>query len=184
MTLRWYGLLINPEPWAMGQVSVGKKNGRVFPIVGKNSQLAAYQEAVRESMEEQWPDKITGDVRLVFLFWRNLAVYTSQTGRQVQKHKPDTTNLQKATEDALQGILFKNDNQVVDVRSHMVEVGTETVGRVVIGIEEHNPVEQHPWLQYDSTLIKKFSTVPSDTEVTDAIEKRLTWGATDGSDSI
>src|SRR5687768_284355 len=100
-------LQLNPEPWTAPSVSVGRgKGGKVFPQVYANAQLKAYQEAVREEARSQLPDKwepYEGEILLHFYFWRQMADYESHQAKRVRKHQADVTNMQKATEDALQG---------------------------------------------------------------------------------
>lgn len=130
MNDRWFFLPINPEQWAIGPVSVGRKGGKIYPIVGQNSQLHAYQEAIGEELNdvEQMPE---GKYSLTFYVWRVQAEYEGKT-RKIKKHEVDATNIQKATEDALQGVLFGNDRDVRDVRTVVVEQGSSDV--VVPGI--------------------------------------------------
>lgn len=128
----WYIIKINPEPWAIGPVSVGRKNGGVFPIVGQNKQLASYQEAVREALSDGL--LVDYEVKITFYFWRRLETYVAK--RKVTKHQVDATNLQKGTEDALQGILIFNDRQVRDVRSVIWEQGENVDPMIAIKFEK------------------------------------------------
>ncbi len=130
----WFCLPINPEPWAIGPVSVGRRNGGLFPIVGQNAGLAAYQAAVREEMGDGY-ELLTGPQKVRFYFWRNQVAYKSAGKRMVQKHVADVTNLQKGLEDALQGVLFENDRDTHDIRSVLVEQGPDIVGKVLFSIE-------------------------------------------------
>lgn len=134
MSLRWFVLDVNPEPWAIGPVGVSRKGGKLIPFVGQNAQLAAYQQAIREELGPQ--EMMEGKFHLTFIFFRNRAEYETPQARTHRKHEADLTNLQKATEDALQGVLFKNDKDVVDVHSIMAEQGPDVVGRIIIEIYE------------------------------------------------
>jgi Holliday junction resolvase RusA-like endonuclease len=136
---RWFVIDVNPEPWAIGDLSVGRRNGKVFPMVGRNNQLHDYKEAIKEALGEHH-ELIEGKVQLKFYFWRNRPPYRTPQGRTARKHEADVTNMQKATEDALQGILFKNDKDTNDVHSVLVEQGPEVNGRVVIGIRPSTDV--------------------------------------------
>lgn len=129
----WFVLDVNPEPWAIGDLSVGRRGGKAFPMVGRNQQLHMYKEAVREELGDPglWFD---GKVELRFYFWRRRDEYKTPQARTHRKHEADATNMQKATEDALQGVLFKNDKDVNDVRSVVVEQGADVYPRVVIAI--------------------------------------------------
>lgn len=131
---RWFILSINPEPWAVGSLAVGRRDGKVYPYIGPNAQLVAYQEAIREELGDDH-ELTSGDLKIRFYFWRQLSAYTTTSGRSHRKHQTDTTNLQKALEDALQGILFKNDRAVKDIRSVIVDQGQNVVPKIVISID-------------------------------------------------
>jgi Holliday junction resolvase RusA-like endonuclease len=130
---RWYVLEVNPEQWAIGDVSVGRKNGKLFPTVGRNAQLYNYQQAVKELLDgtQMLPE---GKYRLEFFFWRQQSTYTGDR-KKVKKNQVDATNLQKALEDALQGVLFGNDRDVVDIHSVIVEQGPDVRPMVILGVE-------------------------------------------------
>lgn len=131
---RWFVLDINPEPWAVGPLDLGRRNGKVYATMGQNQQLAAFQEAVREEIgegHEVWE----GAVKLTIYFWRNRADYRTAHDRIVRKNDADATNMGKATEDALQGLLFVNDRQNNDVRYVIVEQGPEVKGKIAICVE-------------------------------------------------
>jgi len=107
----------------------------MFPIMGQNQQLAAYQEAIREEMEGAYREPLTGRQAVRFYFWRNQASYVTVSGRKHTKHEADATNMQKALEDALQGVLFDNDRDTWDIRSVIVEQGPEVFGKVLFSVE-------------------------------------------------
>jgi Holliday junction resolvase RusA-like endonuclease len=111
--------------------------------MGRNAQLDAYKQAIAEDLGDGH-DMLTGKVKLEFYFWRHRAEYTTPQGRSHRKHEADLTNMQKATEDALQGILFVNDKDNNDVHSIVVEQGPDVVGRVVLSIE---PNTEHPAIE-------------------------------------
>lgn len=118
MNHKYFILHINPEPWAIGEVSRTKHGARISP----NPNLAAFQNAVREELSEakMLPDDFR---KLTFYFWRQQARYIDTKDRIRQRNQADATNMQKALEDALQGVLFKNDREVRDVRSVIVDQG-------------------------------------------------------------
>lgn len=136
--MAWYLLRINPEPWAVGPLDIGRRGGKVYATMGQNQQLAAYQEAVRDEIQMQNPVMLTpqsGDgIGLRIFFWRNRAEYTTPGQRKHRKHEADVTNLVKATEDALQGILFDNDRDNVHVEGWMVEQGPDVDGKILIEV--------------------------------------------------
>lgn len=128
---QWYVLKLNPEPWRIGPIAcVGKRGIRV----GRDQQLAAYQEAIKESLGKC--KMIEGKVRLVIYLWRNRPEYTTALSRRHRKHEADATNMQKALEDALQGVLFRNDRDVVDIRTVVVEQGPDVSECIIIRVRD------------------------------------------------
>lgn len=130
----WYILEINPDPWAIGPVGYARKNGKMTAYVGRNQQLDAYKQAVAEEMQSKNPKLLEGKIGLVLFWWRTIEEYTTPQSRKARSHDADNTNIQKATEDALQGILYKNDKDVVFNQTTMVEQSPDTPGRVVVGV--------------------------------------------------
>ena len=122
---RYYVLWINPEPWKVGPVS--------YKRVGKDPSLEAYQEAVREALLQSNPEQLPGKVDVEFWFWHRRVRYQGAK-KVVVKNEIDATNMQKATEDAIQGVLLGNDRNVVNITSHKMEDSEETDGKVVIRI--------------------------------------------------
>lgn len=123
---------INPEPWAIGPVGVTNKGGRPRGFVGQNQQLRNYQEAVKLDIKNQILGTETSrhlptfcPVRLHLFFYRRLDSYELQTGRKGSRNAVDATNMQKAFEDALQGVLFANDRNNIQVCSVIAEQGPE-----------------------------------------------------------
>lgn len=141
-----YLLRLNPIPWTV-QVGIGRrKGGGVYPQVYKSDELKTYQEAVKEAIVT--PIILEGEIDLVFLFWRQMPDYETHQGKRARKHQADATNMQKALEDALQGVLFANDRDVRSVESHIIEQGHDTDPLVVILIRSHVPTlwETVDWL--------------------------------------
>lgn len=160
----WRVLCINPEPWAIGPLSLGRKKGGLFPLVGPNQQLVTFQRAIREELATI---KLTeGEVELDFYFWRKLESYKSGN-RNVVKKAADVTNLQKATEDALQDLAITNDRHVRRISSHLVEQGEDVDPRIVLRIRKY----QH----FDPQQIPDFiwQIIDLDAEVAD---QPLSWG--------
>lgn len=135
-TMRWFTLPLNPEPWKVGPLDLGRKNGHIFPKIGPDAGLVAFQEAVRETIGEQ--PMLTGHIVLRFFFWRQQATYQMENGKRKMRHVADATNLQKALEDALQGVLFPNDREVDDVHSVIVEQGPKVTPLIIIGVDSHD----------------------------------------------
>lgn len=138
---RWFALDLNPEPWSLGPVGSARRGGKIVSFVGRNAQLHAYEEAVKEAIGDQtW---VEGPIELRFYFSRVRSEYTTPQARSHRKHEADLTNLQKATEDALQGVLFKNDKDVKSVHSVMVDQGPEVQSYIIIGIRQHQQITSH-----------------------------------------
>lgn len=136
VTSKWYIIDdVNPEPWAIGPLGVGKRHdGKWYPYVGPNQQLVTYQRAVKEQLEDFTPPMLSGAVGLRFFFWRRLPLVSTTSGRSHRSHVADATNLQKGLEDALQGIFFGNDVQVKDIKSVIVEQSGTTQSKIVINV--------------------------------------------------
>lgn len=129
-------LWINPEPWAVGTISSGRKNGKIFSRMSPDPNLVAFQKAVKESFEglPMLPADFT---KLTFYFWRQQAVYLDAADRRRHRNQADATNMQKGLEDALQGILFENDRNVREIRSVIVEQGPKIEPCIVIQAERY-----------------------------------------------
>lgn len=126
---------INPEPWAAPDIFRGRGV--------KNADLRAFQNAVNELVslelhrrEMRVPvfPKATPLV-VCFGFWRQQATSRSSSGRNVRSRAADATNMQKATEDALQKLIFDNDRHNLTVASHVIEQGDEVEPAVLVFIE-------------------------------------------------
>lgn len=127
---------INPEPWTASQSSTGKKNGKLVTRFFKDEKLRSYQEAVKESLRADYPDflPLTENAMLRLFLWRRL-----DKGAQVM----DTTNGQKALEDALQGVLLSNDRQDLYVTTILMSQTKDTEPLIIIKLQ---PWEVEPWL--------------------------------------
>jgi Holliday junction resolvase RusA-like endonuclease len=128
--VHYYVLHINPEPWAIGNIN--------YKSISPNLTLKAFQEAVRDEMEgvEQLP---AGEYRLRFYFWRQMARYIDMNDKMKSRHQADATNMQKALEDALQGVLIDNDRNVRHIGSLIMAQGTHVEPRIVIAAEMFQP---------------------------------------------
>jgi hypothetical protein len=154
MEARWYHLNVNPEPWAIGALGIGKRGGKFFPTVAPNHQMVAYKEAVAGELEGVAPLP-PGTYSLTFYFWRLVENFETESGTRKFKNFADATNLQKATEDALQGALFDNDRNVRDVRSVIVDQGYDVKPGVVIRADlwaglDPNEIPPHMWEVIDA----------------------------------
>lgn len=131
-----YVLPLNPEPWTAPNVA--RRGPRSGVIVYKNEQLRTYQEAVKELLRQagaavEHPPGTRLSLR--FYFWRRLDVLDRKTGTKASSSEADATNMQKATEDAIQGVLIDNDRNVVHVESWLMEQDRSTIPRVIIIVE-------------------------------------------------
>lgn len=137
--ITWYLVEgINPQPWQASEGQIGRKAGKLFIHFHKPETLRSYQEAVSETFKKQNPQavEVEGDISLTFAFWRQLEEGESYaTNRKTRSNIADATNLQKAMEDALQGILFANDRQVRSVRSVIMEQGQLTEPAILVGVQ-------------------------------------------------
>lgn len=141
---KWYVLAVNPEPWRVGPLSVGRrKGGGTFPQIGRDQQLRAYQEAVQEELKLKYditgtePVDINKEWVLTIYFWHRLEEYESRSGRRARDQRADLTNLVKATEDAIQGFLIYNDVHVREQHTCIAERSGDIQGCVVIKLEEY-----------------------------------------------
>lgn len=133
----WYSIFgLNPEPWQASEGSVGRKSGKLFVAFHKPEQLRNYQEALKEQIVQQNKDIILheGNLDVTFYFWRELASFDTGT-KKSRAHYADATNLVKSTEDALQGILYKNDRIIRSSRGIIVSQDSETEPAIVVNIK-------------------------------------------------
>jgi len=125
----WYVIEgINPVPWTAASFG----SGRAY----KSGLLTAYQSALAEEMRYRYPDAPCepGIIELRFMFWRRLEK-TYKGHNQVA----DATNLQKSAEDALQGVLYDNDQKVIHVSSWVVRQDKETEPRIAVCVRRLDP---------------------------------------------
>ncbi len=132
---------INPEPWTaplLAKKIVGRK---MVPIAYPKAELKIYKEAISETVtaalqEAGVPLPVfpKGTLLIVeFFFWRQLEQYRSlESGRLVTPKQPDTTNMTKSTEDALQKVLYHNDVHNRVTSGHLVECGAEVEPRILV----------------------------------------------------
>ncbi len=130
----FYVIALNAEPWAIGPLGVARKNG-VHPYIGPNQKLQAYQEALREHL--QGSPMTTGEVEVRLIIWRQIESMKVYTGKNRKGKTSDATNIQKATEDALQGVLIENDRNVRKISTQIVSQKEDTMPCIVIGIKPY-----------------------------------------------
>jgi Holliday junction resolvase RusA-like endonuclease len=130
---------INPVPWTSPTVAVGKKNGKAYPQVYSSAELKGYKEAIKEHFQEKYPDfePIEDEVALRFFLYRRLDSLERGTKRKSRGSVADATNMQKATEDALQGLLFVNDIQVVHAETWVMAQHADVEPCIVVNLIWH-----------------------------------------------
>lgn len=128
-----YILRINPEPWAMGTAFPMK--GRGGAGISPNRKLVAFQAAAKEAILADYEPitLILDPILLRFYFSRKLETL-SYGDKKAHANGSDATNMQKALEDAMQGILYKNDSQVVAVESVVCWQDADTDPFVIIEV--------------------------------------------------
>lgn len=156
----WYIARINPVPWTSPSVSIGRKNGKPYPLVYSAAELKTYKSGLKEELENNYPDipLIEDEIGIEFFFYRRLDTLDRGKRRSGHGQEADATNLQKSTEDALQGLLFKNDRQVISAHSWIMEQGIEVDPLVVIHLIWHPDRPDLP--DYVSERINNTPTLP------------------------
>lgn len=119
---------INPEPWSAG---TAYKRGPHAVGIAKDGKLRAYQDALIDEFPVQNPnqtmlDKNDTKLDVSFYFWRQTAANGAVA---------DATNMQKATEDALQGLLYSNDRNNHKVSSTIMEQTPTTEPCIMIVVD-------------------------------------------------
>lgn len=134
---------VNPEPWAVGKAYAARtKTGAVRGGISPNKKVQSYQRALKDELKDLPGIKMhePGEHGLVLRlwFWRQIEV-ASRGERKSSGHIADVTNLQKSTEDALQGILFENDSSIRFVVSEIVEQEVSTIPTIAIEVWRYPP---------------------------------------------
>lgn len=137
----WVTAETNPQPWnvelALGFNNATRKN---YPKAVPSPQLVTFQKALSTIIRNGNPKMTAGEVEVKIFIWRQMEVYRShKTDRNIRKHQADATNMQKAIEDAVQGILIENDRNVRRITTEIVEQGHDVTGRVVISVGPYVP---------------------------------------------
>jgi len=132
---------INPTPWMSPDLSVGRsKGGKPYPIAYSPAAMRAYEDAIKESFDQAYPGtapfKEGTQLSAIFFVWRKLDQYKTPTGRNQTAKRADATNMQKATEDALQKRLYVNDVDNFIVATRIVEQSTETEPKILVVVSD------------------------------------------------
>lgn len=136
---------INPEPWVAPEHGLGRKGGKVFVQTYKSSGLQSYQDAVKEEIVAQnghlsdWSAAREERLQVTFWLWRTLD-QSEVDSRRRTRNVADATNMQKSLEDALQGLLYKNDRLNVDVRTIVVEQSADTMPHITIEVRSGHDI--------------------------------------------
>jgi len=133
-----YAFAINPQPWVAPTFGVGKFGGKFRPTPTPDKTLVTYQEAIRASLREAGATPLSGPYSLRFTFSRELEQFLTPSGRRKQRNAADATNMQKATEDALQKVLIENDVDVHYVVSDRCAQGVAIKPFVIIELKYEN----------------------------------------------
>lgn len=134
---------INPEPWRSPSLGIKKVGRRSVPVSFKDENLRSYQQAIHELVEEALAEQgistpVYGpkvELTATFAFWRQLDRYQVEGDRTRVRARPDLTNMIKAAEDALQGLLYQNDRAIRFTSAGLVEVGADVEPALLVGIE-------------------------------------------------
>lgn len=127
---------VNPQPWTPGEVG---RRGKFSTLV-KDQQLVVYQAAIQELLGAHverknrvttitkipggfadWFEPLDMPLRVEFRLWRRIEQWETPAGRKQSSRIADATNMQKALEDALQGIVFKNDKKNTHITTDVRE---------------------------------------------------------------
>jgi Holliday junction resolvase RusA-like endonuclease len=130
---------INPVPWRSPDFTAATGRGGKGRYVKAipNQEVQNFQEAVREALRQLPADEfntglIAPPYELRFYLWRQLGNKESGSGRKSREHVADATNMQKALEDALQGVLIGNDRDVARISTTIVAQDVNTHGSIGI----------------------------------------------------
>lgn len=155
-----YVIRLNPEPWAIGE-AFARRGGARGAGISPNRKLVSFQRAVQDVFAVDYPDTrpTREPVRIRFFFSRAIEKLNYGGKKNASASYADTTNLQKGLEDALQGILFENDNQVVSVESWMMNQNQNIDTFVIIVLEKNFTM---PWEFVSSALQRQPKELPTD----------------------
>jgi Holliday junction resolvase RusA-like endonuclease len=129
---------INPEPWEAPQASTGRRGKKIFTTMHSTSKQRFYQDAIKEMADElleEQPFNLNPPYDVRFFFWRD-----TTGGAMVA----DATNLQKSTEDALQGKFYSNDRYNPAVSSVIIDQGPHVLPAVLVVIGQYD-AEAYSW---------------------------------------
>jgi Holliday junction resolvase RusA-like endonuclease len=131
---------LNPEPWEPSRAAPVRKGSKLTVAHYKPAKLETFQAALIDTLERHendpyvspWEPQGNHVLKVHFWLWRTQEVSTRQSGRKHRAHQADATNMQKAIEDACQGILFGNDRDNRHVATTIVDQGHDIEPRIII----------------------------------------------------
>jgi len=156
---------INPEPWVPPEGSVGRKGGGTFVQFHKSAGLAGYQQAIKEEVAfqnhiDQTRYPVDESAQITFWLWRQR---DQSDDRRQTRRQADATNMQKALEDALQGILFVNDRKNFDVRTIIWEQFHDTIPHIIIEVRTGDDFDLREPPSYPIVTPDPFPALPKPT---------------------
>lgn len=130
---------VNPEPWEIGQPFAKRHGGKLTAGISPSPKLRAYQDALREEVGEFVSPiyALDAELEVYFWFWRQIEEFKTPTGRTSHSNYADSTNLQKATEDALQDLVYGNDRLNRRVGSEIVAQSQTTQPAIVVRLTSY-----------------------------------------------
>jgi Holliday junction resolvase RusA-like endonuclease len=128
---------INPTPWQAPELGMARGNsGKMHPVAYTAAKVRAYQDAIKECFDQAYPAHVPftkgTPLYVFFYYWRQREQYTTESGRRQTTQRADITNINKATEDALQRRLYENDVDSIAVVGRMVEQTTDTTPCILV----------------------------------------------------
>jgi Holliday junction resolvase RusA-like endonuclease len=133
-----------PVPWTV----YARGRGAPSPTFHK---MQAWQDQIRATTRTEWGDvPCTGPIRLDMEFYRPRSkdcprIRPASAKRWMAKHilmRPDRSNYAKACEDALNGLVYLDDSQVVDGSISKRYAPTYSEGFTVIRVYEVDLLEE------------------------------------------
>lgn len=144
----------DPAPWGSYQRGGGRRNKQTaqWEVQSGYIALQVYQAQIQAYARQYWgnvgPRKpIEGPVRLRLEFYIAWPKSAPKSGEDAKKRwlaknypkRKDVRNMAKAFEDALQGICFVNDNQVIVAGPDTKAYTTDGVGYTIATVEDLAP---------------------------------------------
>ncbi len=160
-TGRWYQLNLQPESWEVGAAYASRRGGAIRGGLGPSAKVEAFEAAVREELESQQPTMQTGDVSIKIFLWRQL-------GHRIKK--ADATNMQKAIEDAMQGVVIENDRNVRSISTEIMEQDVDVdFPRILVNVAPYTQTVLPSFMHEEWFRPKDTRTPESTSHYTDGV---------------